>query len=109
MSLTAAFPLEWRCDLTVNRSGGRNEDGDPIPATTHVLADCLVGRRETTDPVDRSDLTESTAVALGPPRADVVSTDTIVVPEGHFMAGSYVVDGDPGFWPLGTEIPLRRA
>lgn len=107
--LTARFPSDWRCTITVRRGGGRNADGDPVPGSEHTIPDCLVGSRSTKEPVDRSDLTESTAVAFAPPRADVVSTDTITVPAGHFMAGEYVVDGDPGFWPLGTEIPLRRA
>lgn len=107
--LTARFPSDWRCTITVQRGGGRDRDGDPVAATEHTIPDCLVGARATKDPVDRSDLTDSTAVAYAPVRADVVSTDVVVVPEGHFMAGVYHVDGDPGFWPLGTEIPLRRA
>ena len=107
-SLTALFPKSWRCDLVVSRSGGRNADGDPVPASTHTIPDCVVGRRETSNPVDRDESAKTTAVAYSGPAADITNTDTVTVPAGHWMAGSYVVDGDPGFWPLGTEIPLRR-
>lgn len=108
MNLIDAFPADWRCDVKVKRGSGRNKDGDPTPAAVHVVPGCMVGARSTSDPTDRSDLTDTAAVLYALPRADFASTDTVVVPAEHFMAGTYAVDGDPGFWPLGTEVPLRR-
>lgn len=109
MSIVAAFPAEWRCDVTVHRSGGRNADGDPVPATDHPVVDCLVGPRSTNEPVDRTELTDTTAVLYhDDPAVDITGTDTLTVPAGHFMAGTYAVEGDPSRWPLGTEVPLRR-
>lgn len=108
MDIIEQFPKAWRCDVTVHRSGGRNADGDPTPGSDHVIQDCLVGRRATEEPVDHSDLTDTLAVMYGPVGADVTSTDQITVPSGHFMAGTYSVAGDPGFWPMGTEVPLRK-
>lgn len=109
MNITSQFPTSWRCDVVVHRSGGRNDDGDPVPGSDHVLTDCLVARRGTKDPVDRAELTDTAAVLYGPAGADVKSTDTLTVPESHWMAGEYAVDGDPGFWPIGTEVPLKKA
>lgn len=109
MNVTAMFPASWRCDVIVHRTGGRNSDGDPVPSSDHIIGDCLVGRRSTSDPIDRSELTDTSAVMYAPAAADIKSTDTITVPASHWMAGEYAVDGDPGFWPLGTEVPLKKA
>lgn len=108
MNVTSQFPAGWKCTVTVHRSGGRNSDGDPVPPTDHDVSDCLVGRRSTKDPIDRAELTDTAAILYGPGRMDVRSTDTITVPAPHWMAGEYAVDGDPGFWPLGTEVPLTK-
>ncbi len=108
MNITEQFPADWLCEVTVHRSGGYDANGDPVPAQDHNVSDCLVGRRGTSEPQDRTELTDTTAVLYGPAGMDVISTDTITVPAPHGMAGEYTIDGDPGFWPLGTEVPLRR-
>lgn len=107
-SLLLAYPPEWRCDVTVVR-GGRDEDGNPIPPSRHVVTDCVIGPRATKDPIDRSDVPDTGVTLYGPPRMDVRSTDRIEVPDGHFMPGVYEVDGTPGFWPLGTEVYMKQA
>lgn len=107
-SIPAAFPAEWTCDVVRERGGGRNSDGDPRPVTRTPLTRVLLAPRATTDPQDRSDVTTTTAVLYGAPGLDVTSSDVIVVPETHPMRGRWGVDGDPSFWPLGTEVPLRK-
>lgn len=106
-SVTAMFPASWRCTVVVSRTG-RNSDGDPVPPSKHDVPDCLVARRSTSDPIDRSELTDTSAVLYAPIGADVISTDQITVPAGHPMAGTYAVDGDPGGWALGVEVPIRK-
>ncbi|HEY1176483.1 MAG TPA: hypothetical protein VGF17_10020 [Phytomonospora sp.] len=100
----------WKVDVTVKRSGGRDAKGDPIPGSTHTSPDWLISPSESTEPIaDRAEDPSTSAVGYGPARADVKSTDRVVVPAGHWMAGTYEVVGDPAFYPLGTVVGLRRA
>lgn len=108
-SITAMFQ-GWKTDVTVRRSGGRDAKGDPIPGSEHTVPDVLVVASESSEPIqDRAEDPSTSAVAYGPVGADVRSTDRIVVPGTHLMAGTFEVIGDPAFYPLGTVIALRRA
>ena len=108
-SVTAMFD-GWKTDVTVKRSGGRDAKGDPTPGTEHAVSDVLVVPSESTEPIsDRAEDPSTSAVAYGPVGADVQSTDRIVVPDGHLMAGTYEVVGRPAFYPLGTVIGLKEA
>lgn len=108
MSLLRGFPAEWRTAVTIV-AGGRNADGDPAdPGDGTTILDCLIGARATSDPTDRSDVVEDRVTLYGPPRMPIASTSRVTVPAEHFMAGVYEVDGHPNFWPLGTEVALRR-
>lgn len=107
-SLTSLFPPDWLCDITIKRDGTRNNDGDPVPGTTFQVPDCLVGTLTTNDPTDRSDQPETELMIYGPVGMDVKSTDTLIVPASHLMKGSYRVDGDISWLPLGTQVPVRR-
>lgn len=102
------YPVDWMTTVLIRR-GGRDEDGNPLPTTDHPVPGCMVGPRATRDPVDRSDVTETFVTLYGPPRMDVRSTDVLVVPDDHPMRGKYQVNGDPGYWPSGTEVPLRAS
>ncbi|HEY1177858.1 MAG TPA: hypothetical protein VGF17_17010 [Phytomonospora sp.] len=100
----------WKTDVTVKRSGGRDAKGNPTPATDHTEQDVLVVPSESVEPVQaRSEDPTTSAVAYMRVGADVKSTDRIVVPVSHWMAGTYEVIGDPGPYPLGTVVALRRA
>ena len=101
---------EWKTDVLVKRSGGRNAKGDPTPGSEHILADILIAPSESSEPIsDRAEDPSTSAVAYAAVGADVKSTDRVVVPAGHLMAGTYEVIGDPAFYPLGTVVALRRA
>lgn len=102
------IPGSWRTDVVVVRSGGRDKRGIPLPSEEFHRPGVLVAPRATSDPVDRSDVTSSTAVLYD---TDVsfryLSTDRVRVPDGARMAGEWMVDGRPGEWPAGTELGLR--
>lgn len=109
MSLTAMFE-GWKVDVLVKRSGGRDAKGNPTPATTHTVPDFLIVPSESSEPIaDRAEDPSTSAVGYGPVRADLRSTDRIVVPDSHPMAGTYEVVGKPGFYPLGTVVGLKEA
>jgi len=109
MSFTSAF-YAWKTDVTVKRSGGRSPKGDPTPGSEHTLHNWLIVPQSSAEPImDRAEDPETSAVGYGEVGADVKSTDRVVVPAGHLMAGTYEVIGDPAFYPLGTVVALRRA
>lgn len=105
------MPPEWQVDVEVRRGGGRDARGRPQPETVLQRTGVLVGWRSTADPVDRSDVTSDHAVLY-----DVGGGftwhdgDRVVIP-GDYAGprGTWQVDGKPKAWPLGWEVPLRRA
>jgi len=105
-SLVRRFPKSWRTDVTVIRGGGRDAKGNPLPSQEIPLRDCLIGARATSDPVDRSDVTSSTAVLYRDPGFTFLPADRIRVPAGARMAGLWSVDGRPAEWPDGWEVGL---
>lgn len=108
-SVTAMFD-GWKVSVLVKRSGGRDAKGDPTPGTEHTVPDFLIVASESTEPIqDRAEDPSTSAVGYGPVGADIRSTDRIVVPDGHLMAGTYEVVGRPGFYPLGTVVGLKEA
>lgn len=107
IDLAAEFP-DWVTDVEV-QSSGRDANGNPVGGPPKTISDALVAPRATDEPLDRTDLTATTAVLYDTaPEVVILSTSRIVVPAGHRMAGTWAVDGDPGPWPLGRETPLRR-
>lgn len=105
--IVSRFPEEWRCTVAVSR-GGRDAKGNPLPAEPHDVEDCLVGWRSTEDPVDRSDLTDDTAVLYHDGPVDIRDGDLFDVPDGPWPSGKFQTDGTVKRWPMGVEVPLRR-
>ena len=110
MSITARFPSHWQTSVDVDRSGGTDPKGNPLPGSSHTVPDCLVTTQTTEEePQSRSDLPETTAWLYAAPGADFVSQDRVTVPPGPLWPhGRFYVNGDPDFGPLGTRVPLRR-
>jgi len=102
-------PKSWLTDVTVIRGGGRDAKGNPLPTVELQVSRCLIAPRATADPVDRSDVTDNTAVLYRGPGFTFLSTDRVRVPDGRPMAGVWAVEGRPGEWPFGTEVGLVRA
>ena len=111
ISPLSMFPKSWRTGVTVLRGGGRDAKGNPLPAQEIPVADCLIAPRSTAEPLDRSDVVDSTAVLYHSPEDGLVflAADRIKVPEGARMAGTWSVVGRPGEWPYGWEVGLERA
>ena len=107
--IVSRFPKSWRVTVLVFRSGGRDAKGNPKPAEEVTVPDCIIAPRATSDPVDRSDVVDATAVLYRDPGFTFLSTDRIRVPSGARMAGDWSVDGRPGEWPEGVEVGLVRA
>lgn len=106
MSFVTRFPAEWLTDVVVLRGGGRDAKGNPLPVTEILVADCLVGQRSTSDPVDRSDVVDGKAILYRDKGFEFLSTDVIKVPDSHRMGGRWSVDGRPAEWPTGSEVGL---
>ncbi|MBT8162798.1 MULTISPECIES: hypothetical protein [Arthrobacter] len=109
MGIVGMFPKAWRTDVVVLRGGGRDAKGNPLPTSEIPVTDCLVGPRATAEPLDRSDVVDSTAALYRDNGFTFLSTDRVRVPEGTRMAGEWSIDGLPGEWPYGVEVGLRRA
>lgn len=95
----------WKFDVVVRRSAGRDYRGNPLPATQHVVAGCMFAPSSTNDNALFSDRAELKARLYAPVGSDIQSTDQIEIPYG----GKYVVDGEPMVWPAGVECVLERA
>lgn len=104
------LPKSWRTSVTVVRPGPTDNRGNHLPPTEIPREDVLIAPRATSDPVDRSDVTDGRAVLYDADLEFTYSTaDTIVVPPGARMAGRWKVDGRPAAWPFGWEIGLVPA
>lgn len=104
------FPDWMKCDVDVVRGGGTDNRGNPLPSTTIPRKGVMVAPRATSDPVDRSDVTDGRAVLYdGDPHFRYRTSDVISIPDGTLMAGRWKVDGRPGEWVLGGEIGLVPA
>lgn len=109
MGIVSRFPKSWRTDVVVIRGGGRDAKGNPLPGQEIPVTDCIIGARATSDPLDHSDVTSSTAALYRDhhePDFVFLPADRIRVPAGKRMAGTWAVDGRPGDWPHGWEIGL---
>lgn len=108
MGIVKQFPRAWRCEVAVSRVP-RDRKGNPLPEQSHTVSECLVGGRDTTDPVDRSNIPQDTIVMYADdPFADIQEGDRVEVPAGPRPSGRYRVHGSPVPWPLGLEVQLRR-
>lgn len=113
-SVVQLLPAQWRCTVTVHRSGGRDPRGNPLPGTSHTVANCLISTQSSRDePQSRSEAPDTMAYLYGPAGADFRSTDDIEVPESVpprlWPSGLFHVSGEPDFGPMGVRVPLRRA
>lgn len=109
MSVTAHFPSHWRFRAKVERSGGTDPRGVPLPSTTHTVPDCMISTSASED-VARSDSPDTTAWIYGPSGANFRANDVVHVPESPlWLHGRFVVTGRPSPTPLGVSVPLREA
>ncbi|MBG6083241.1 hypothetical protein [Zhihengliuella flava] len=101
------LPDAWKSPVTVLRSGGRDDKGNPLEDQEIPRGRLLVAPRATNDPVDRSDVADVTAVLYDEDTTfRYYSTDRIRIDAPNRMAGTWQVDGRPGEWPAGSEVGL---
>jgi hypothetical protein len=95
----------------VLRGGGRDSRGNPKPETVLHSGRVLIGWRSTAEPVDRSEVTSDQAVLYDMGRDfEWHGDDRVKIPNDYpGPRGTWQVDGQPKPWPLGWEVPLRRA
>lgn len=101
------------------RSGGYDDDGDPIGGTPsrRPLRDVLIAPRSSSDVTDRGRAGVIVGLSLlAPYGADVLHTDQIEITGEGPHDGLYDVDGDAAHWKnrisgweAGCEIALTRA
>ena len=110
VNVVSKFPAAWLTDVEVKRSGGTDPRGNPLPGTTHTVGPCLVST-QSTEEESRTDLPDTSAYIFADPGADFAPNDEVTVPKGDpplWPHGRFIVNGDPGFTPLGTRVQLRR-
>lgn len=101
---------DWEVTVTVERFT-KDARGNRTLVSTHEVDRCLIGRQSSTEePASRSDLPETTTdLFTSVIDADLQSGDVVTVPAGHGMPhGRFLVEGDPGFTPMGTSAGMRR-
>lgn len=108
MSVTAQFPVSWRVTVTVERGGGADPKGIPLPVTEYTVADCLVSTIASEEQ-SRSDDPTTTCWLYAPEGSVFEPTDRVVVPPGAFWpSGRFQLTGKPSPFPLGVSVPLRE-
>ena len=108
VSVSSIFPPSWRFVAVVERSGGRDEFGVPLPAESHSVADCLISTTASEEQV-RSDHPDTTAWIYAPVGADFRANDVVTVPESPlWLSGRFKVTGRPSPTPLGVSVPLKE-
>ena len=109
MSIVSQFPVEWLTSADVQRGGGTDPRGNPLPGSEHTVAPVLVTTQSTEEEA-RTDLPDTSAYVLAEPGADFAPADVVTIPEGARLwpHGRFIVNGDPGFTPLGVRVQLRR-
>lgn len=109
VSVTSLLPSSWRFTVLVERSGGRDEFGVPMPGTSHQVADCLISTTAS-DEQARSDSPDTTAWIYAPIGADFQANDQVTVPPSPlWLSGRFKVTGRPSPTPLGVSVPLKEA
>lgn len=100
--------------VTIERGGGRDQYGDPTPSVEHVVADCAVEPRVSTELDNRATTVIVGLTLMCPFGSDIVPTDRIRIDVAPWK-GRYDVQGEPGHyrhpwtgWEAGTVVALTR-
>lgn len=104
------MPRAWRTSVTITHPGEKTWDGDDTPGESVTEDDWVVVPGRSAAPRDKpSDWPDTDAAAYAHRGSAVRAGDTVTVPAPHPLAGAFDVVADPGRWPLGVEVPLRRS
>lgn len=90
--MTAVFPFGF--DVTVQRPGGFDRSGKPLPSVDHTVSGCAAAPAGSTEYVNGVSTVIDKDTLYAPPGADIKATDLVVVPAGQAIdPGTYNVDG----------------
>ncbi len=68
--------------ITVQRPVGTNRYGDPLSATEHTVAGCVIAPGNSEEHTDRADQVRTVATVYAPIDADVTATDRVTLSDG---------------------------
>lgn len=104
------YPTDWYVTPSVESGGGRDAKGRALPVTTRDLPACLVAPGAGSDPEDWSAVVDGVATLYHPgsEQLGLQNRDVVVIPDGQWMAGRWLVDGQPAQWPMGTAVRMVK-
>lgn len=103
--------------VTVERSGGTDRFGNPLPGTSHTIEGCAVAPRSSEERTDGQATVIVGRSLFMPPGADVTAHDVVVL-NGDPQPDDerWQVEGEPAVWEnpytgwsAGVVAPLTRA
>lgn len=106
-AVLAKLPDYWKITVELISNPGRDDDGNLRPNTSQMVNGCLLSPSSTTEQ-DGSDLVTVSAVLAMPTGIQVHSTDRVRTFPGSPVVAVWNVVGEPAYFPLGTEVQLRR-
>lgn len=99
---------KFRFTATLLIGGGRDSWGNLLPVTETPLPGCLLSPDPRTELDNLAEKSETTAKLHFKEHITVPKNARIRTPIGAPIAGTFAVDGDPIYWALGVEVPLRK-
>ena len=98
----------FRFTATLLSGGGRDKYGEPLPNVETPLEGCLLSPTPKTELDNLSEVTETKATLYFHHDTKVSKGDRIRTPEGSPIPGLWAVDADTIYYPLVTEVQLRK-
>lgn len=107
------LPGGWKTAVTVTGPVHRDADGYLTPGDeTRTVDGCLIAPATATTPgltdPATSQAPADTATLYAPPDTPIHHLDTVTIPPGHALAGSWQVEATPAVWPMGVVATLTR-
>lgn len=98
----------FRFTATLLSGGGRDDWNNPLPVVETEIPGCLLTPDPKSEIDNRSEESDTTATLHFKGQITVPKNARIRTPIGAPIAGTWAVDGDPVYWPLGVEVNLRK-
>lgn len=98
----------FRFTATLLTGGGRDSRGNPLPVVETEIPGCLLSPDPKSEFDNLTEKSDTTATLYFKERITVPKNARIHTPNGAPITGTWAVDGDPVYWPLGVEVNLRK-
>ena len=99
---------KFRFTAVLLSGGGRDSRGNPLPIVESDIPGCLLAPDPKSELDNLSEKSETTATLFFKQQITIPKNARIRTPEGSPIPGTWAVDGDPTYWPLGVEVNLRK-